>query len=144
MKNKISVFQMIPHLAGAVVVVAAFILIFGRMSVNIMIYELDGGIGIESPDGHLYDIIYEDIEELKLVYLPETYGKCVDGISEKEFSYGTWKNESWGEYELCVKDEVKEAIWICTNGRILVFNFEGSQPTKELYEELKKKWRKLK
>lgn len=127
------------HLLGVVAAAAIFLAVFGKWSVKTGVYAAEGGIRLEMPSGSTCEIIYEDITELKLISLPDDYGVCIDGDRKKGCSYGVWENDDWGSYTLCVKDDVPDAVWIRQGNDIIVFNYEGSKPTKSFYEALQKK-----
>lgn len=129
----------IVHLLGVVVIAGIFLGIFGKFSAKTDISSIDGGIALVDPSGSSREIIYSRVTELSLISLPESYGTCLEGASEKGYRYGLWENEDWGQYTLCVKENAKKAIWVRQGDEILVFNYEGDKPTESFYEALKKK-----
>lgn len=138
-KEQLTPVKMILHLLSVIVIVSLFLLLFGRVSGRTGVQSIDGGIAVVDPSGKTYEILYADVTEVELIALPESPGSCVDGASARGYSYGTWENDDWGRFDLCIKDDVKEAVRICQGDEIFIFNYEGSQSTKSFYEALQKK-----
>ncbi|MCD8122052.1 MAG: hypothetical protein LUE65_07425 [Clostridiales bacterium] len=129
--------QMILHLLSVIAIVAVFLFLFGKMSVQVTITASDGGIVVTDPQGREYPIRYAEVEELQLAELPQDYGACVDGETKRGYHYGIWQSDEWGEYFLCVRDAAKTAIRIRQGQSILILNYEGEQSTESLYEALR-------
>ena len=127
------------HLLGVAVIVAVFLIVFGKLSAKTGVSSIDGGIALVDPSGSALEIIYADVTELALISLPETYGFCIEGASEKGYRYGLWENEEWGKYRLCVKEDMKKAIKVRQKDQILIFNYEGNKTTESFFEALRKK-----
>jgi len=128
--------RMVLQLLWSIAIVAAFLVLFGRMSASINISSIENGISLIDPDGGVYEVIYVDIELIQLIELPEDYGACVDGETSKGFSYGLWQNDEWGTYSLCVKNSVEKAVFISQSGKALVFNYEGIASTESFYNAM--------
>jgi len=124
------------RLLWIVAIVAVFITLFGHTSAAISVSSIEKGISLTDPQGGVYEVLYEDIELIQLIELPENYGTCIEGETDKGFSYGSWKNDAWGTYSLCVRNSVREAIFISQKNGVLVFNYEGTTSTESFYQEL--------
>lgn len=124
------------HMLGVVCIVGLILLVFGKTKDTVEISATAGGIFLTDPGGCSYEIIYEDISDIRLVQLSENYGKCLEGGSENGFNYGVWENEEWGRYFLCVREAVGRAVYVCQKGNIFIFNYEGAESTENFYKAL--------
>lgn len=138
-KEQFTPAKVILHLVSVIVIVSLFLLLFGRVSGRTGIQSIDGGIAVVDPSGKTYEILYVEVTEVELIDLPENLGVCIDGASARGYSYGVWENDDWGRFDLCIKDDVKEAVRIRQGDEIFIFNYEGSQSTESFYDALLKK-----
>lgn len=111
----------------------------------VLVYTFTGGsVGISldfgedslalAASGYDWDIPYADIVSLELTRLPDT-GSCIDGTDRRSLACGTWENETWGRYTLCVKPDIENCIIITmTDGRVYVLNYENQESTNELHK----------
>lgn len=135
-KTEKGIMRMLTQLLGVVVIVAVFLIVFGRMSGKTGVNVTEGGIVLTDLEGGTAEIIYADITELELIALPEDYGECIEGGSKGGFTYGMWKNDAWGSYRLCVKDKVPEAILVRQGDGLIIFNYEGDESTESFFAAL--------
>ena len=78
-------------------------------------------------------IPYAQIQSLESAELPDV-GTRVDGIEKRTLCCGTWKNESWNEYILCINPKLDSCIIVTMNsGDVYVLNYENSDSTDQLY-----------
>ena len=64
-------------------------------------------------------------------------GVCIDGGSEKGYTYGIWKNGEFGEYTLHVLTKVQAYMILTeTDGSTVVVNFENAQTTEAFSQNL--------
>jgi hypothetical protein len=61
-------------------------------------------------------------------------GKFVSGIETKKYSFGVWKNDEFGEYNLCIYSNVEKYIVVETTTNIFVFNIESDDATDSFYQ----------
>ena len=107
--------------------------VFSGGSVGI---SLDFGEDALTLSASNYDwlILYNQIETLELAKLPDT-GMLVDGTQNRTLRCGTWKNDLWGDYTLCIDPRIDTCIVITMkNGGIYVLNYENSDSTGQLYQ----------
>ncbi|MCC8102960.1 MAG: PH domain-containing protein [Clostridiales bacterium] len=90
---------------------------------------------ITMPDSTEVSLSFSDVTSMELVSDVD-YGSCVSGQSSDSCYYGTWENETWGSYALCVAPSIGSCILVETEEQILVFNFESASTTSALYESL--------
>lgn len=111
----------------------------------VLFYVFSGGsVGISldfgeealiiSASDYDWTIPYDQIESLKLTELTNT-GVLVEGIDKRTLNCGTWKNDIWGEYVLCVNPNIDRCIVITIeNGDIFVLNYENGDSTEQLHK----------
>lgn len=119
-----------------------FILIVLAM---ILVYTLSGGsVGIWLDFGEdslaiaasNYDWIvpYDQIDSMELTLLSDP-GTLMEGIEKRTLCCGTWQNDVWGEYTLCVNPKIEQCIVLTMqSGQILAINYENSESTQSLYK----------
>ena len=79
-------------------------------------------------------IPYDQIESLELAEHPNT-GTLIDGVQKCTLHWGTWRNDLWGEYTLCIDPRIDSCIVITMkNGGIYVLNYENDGSTKQLHQ----------
>lgn len=91
---------------------------------------------VQAPDGQ---ISYADYAEVTAVSLLDTadYGTCLEGESTGRYFYGSWENEAWGEYDLCVYAKVPVCLVIESGSAgTLVVNCSSAEETEQLFELL--------
>lgn len=80
-------------------------------------------------------IPYEMVDHLELVEKPDM-GQPTDGHDDMILMIGTWENDTWGEYEMCVEIATDTCIIIhLTDGRIFVISRRDNEETAKVYEE---------
>lgn len=80
-------------------------------------------------------IPYEMVDHLELVEKPDM-GQPTDGHDDMILMIGTWENDTWGEYEMCVEIATDTCIVIhLTDGRIFVISRRDNEETAKVYEE---------
>ena len=87
-----------------------------------------------SASNYDWSIPYDQIESLELAPLPDM-GTLIDGVEKRNLCCGTWENEIWGEYILCLNPKIDSCIMITTdNGDIYVLNYENQEATQQLHK----------
>lgn len=107
--------------------------IFSGGSVGV---SLDFGEEALILSGSDYDwlIPYEQIESLELAEFYDV-GTMIDGIEKRTLCCGTWKNDTWGKYILCVNPKIDQCIVVTLNtGNIYVLNYENTDSTGQLHQ----------
>lgn len=90
-------------------------------SVDIFIHYDEDMLYVTSPRLNM-DIPHADVVSAQLTDLP-AFGVLVDGFEHTDYCTGIWKNDLWGEYDLCVLPNIEKCIVIqLKNGRTMVFN----------------------
>ena len=96
----------------------------------------EDGITLSGPGEFTVSVEFADVASIEF---REEFdrGNCIDGGSEKSYSYGTWENEEFGTYTLHVLTKVEACIVMTeTDGDIVVFNIESADTTKAFTENL--------
>ncbi|MCC8102839.1 MAG: hypothetical protein LIP11_11480 [Clostridiales bacterium] len=65
-----------------------------------------------------------------------TMGEAVETISEDRYIAGTWENEEWGTYVLCIKENLDSYLVVTTEETVFVFNYESEKTTESLCSAL--------
>lgn len=82
-------------------------------------------------------IRYNEIASAELVDLAEAGEKVQDGYDDDLIRTGVWKNNTWGEYTVCVDLDATQCIVAhLDDGRIFVFNRKNNETTADLFETL--------
>lgn len=104
---------------------ASYSLDFGDTSMTISASDEMGSIVIP----------YEDVQYIELL---DTYevGTMISGKSDRLLYYGVFQNELYGEYLLCVRPSVENAIRINMEDQVVIFNYESEEVTAELCDTM--------
>ena len=87
------------------------------------------------PEGEQVVICYEDVTDIRFEEAVD-FGECLSGGEKNGYSYGKWKNNRWGEYELCAEIKLECAVVMETEACIYALNAESYGTTKELARSL--------
>ena len=90
---------------------------------------------INYPDGNTAVLEYEDVERIVL-WEEISYGECLQGGLEDNLRYGTWKNSDFGEYQLCIENDVSCCVALYGAEKCFVINGESDETTRELAESI--------
>lgn len=91
-------------------------------------------LSITAPENYTYEVEYDEIVHLELVNEFEP-GTLISGGETRKYQWGTWKNDTWGEYTLCASKQIDNALILSlSNGETLVLNYESEQTTDTLLE----------
>ena len=87
-------------------------------------------------DKYSFSVPVEDIETISLTEDIDL-GECLTGEAGKKYSYGTWENTQYGQYQLCSLTKLTTYVVIEDNaGTYYVFNTENADTTTELCDAL--------
>ncbi len=107
--------------------------VFSGGSVGISLDFGEDSLSVSASD-YDWTIPYDHIESLELAGLPDL-GIQMEGIERNKLSCGTWKNDAWGEYTLCVNPKNHQCIVVVMDdGDIFVLNYENSDSTEQLHK----------
>ena len=121
-------------LALWVIVIAVFAVFFQpRRPVRAEAEE--GSLAITGASGYTAVIRYEDVTGMELRDSLD-YGTKLDGTDSRKEKSGTWENDEFGTYELCVSAKFPTCIVLTTEAGTTVVNFESERSTRSLYEAL--------
>jgi hypothetical protein len=112
---------------------------------GILIYLLTKnteGISVAVKDDHLalshslgasFDIIFKDILSVTETQALEL-GQNVSGTQAQDYRFGVWKNDEFGEYNLCIYANVERYIVVKTTTATFVFNLDSADATDSFYK----------
>lgn len=120
--------------AFAVLILAVVLFyVFSGGSVGISLDFGETGLTLSASDQDWY-IPYDQIETLELTELPDS-GTCLQGTEKRRLCCGTWENEAWGKYTLCVDPRIDACIVVTLkDGGRYVLNYENADSTRELHQ----------
>jgi hypothetical protein len=117
----------------ALLILGLIIYGFSPKSGGIEINIDDDSMTINGPGSNVvYRVEYSDIVSMALVDSFER-GKCVSGAGTKTYSFGTWTNDRFGDYSLCVQNNIRRCIIVESPCGVTVFNFESNNATNSFY-----------
>lgn len=120
--------------ANTIILVLIFVGVFLYNVVNpremVTIQVEDTALILGGYEDITYEIPLDAINELSYVEEAE-YPE-----ESKSILHGTYSNERWGEYILCVNGKVPACIVMETERGTYVFNYDNENTTKALYEAL--------
>lgn len=99
---------------------------------------LDEELVVQGSSGGAVRITYSEIQYAELRESLD-YGVVVRGEDGKRERSGIWKNEEFGEYQLCVDAKIKSCIVLHMKSGIQVVNIESDQSTASLYDAILKR-----
>lgn len=77
---------------------------------------------------------YDSIDSLELVELTDA-GTLISGGENRSYFWGTWENDTWGQYTLCAAKKVDTAILITTQDHeLIVFDDYSNDTTAEMFQ----------
>ena len=95
-------------------------------------FELEGDLFVlHGPEEFTATV---DLKQLRSIETRDKFspGTCLDGKEDYGYSYGTWENEEFGQYQLCKLTKVSTCVVMTDEaGNVTVFNFESTQMTEE-------------
>ena len=101
----------------------------GSVGISLDFGAEDLTVSVEKQD---WSIPCEQIVSLKLTEAEE-FGILPEGSENRTLHYGTYENEVWGQYHLCIDPRIESCIVIETNSGFFVLNYENEESTQQLY-----------
>ena len=116
-----------------IIIVIAFSIFSAVRSGTHTYLDLDENtLTVIAPEGFSYVLDYDDFTGIELIDKFEP-GTMVSGGDTRKYQWGTWENEIWGEYTLCVSKRIDNALLIShSDGETLVLNYESNKTTESL------------
>lgn len=96
----------------------------------------EDGLSITYPDGTTISVPYDTVNDISFSE-GIRYGEAVTGGTEKQYRYGTWNNEEFGDYQLFTHVDFHHCIIFDTDNGFVVINFESNDTTAALYESVR-------
>ena len=117
----------------SIILLVMLAFLFLDSSVDILVNYDEEMLYVTSPRLNM-DIRNADVVSVELADMPDL-GEMVEGYAHETYCTGVWKNEDWGEYDLCVLPGLPQCIKVeLSSGRIMVFTCSTEAKTAELYE----------
>ncbi|MCD7956414.1 MAG: hypothetical protein LUG93_11840 [Lachnospiraceae bacterium] len=119
-----------------VVLVAVFYALGIFRSATVKVEIEDEVFSVYYKDEIVIQFAKDEIQSAELVYT-FTEGEASDVISEEKYTVGTWENDEWGLYTVCVKQSINSYIVVTTEEEeVFVFNYESADSTESMCEAL--------
>lgn len=91
----------------------------------------DEAVDINSTRYYYMNIPYDMVDSIELVEMPDA-GEVVNGKYDMTVRYGQWKNDTWGEYVVCMDPDATNCIVVhLDDGRTFVFSRRNNEKTAE-------------
>ncbi len=96
-------------------------------------------------EDEVFTITYEDEtvvqfskEEIRSAEYMESFtrGTAAETIAEGKYTVGTWENDEWGSYTLCIRESVEGYVVVTTEESVFVFNYESKDTTEAMCSAL--------
>ncbi len=111
------------------VLILLYIFFGGSVGISLDFGEDALAISAEKQD---WNIPYEQIISLELTDA-EDFGTLLNGTEKRTLHYGSYENDSWGQYNLCIDPRIETCIVIETTNGFFVLNYENGESTQQLY-----------
>jgi hypothetical protein len=104
-----------------------------RKTEGISIAVNDDTLSFAHSSGDSFEINYQDI--LSVEETPDLDpGIHISGIKTEKSKFWIWENNKFGEYTLCINNNIKRYIIVKTFDGIFVFNLESLDATDAFYK----------
>ena len=116
-------------LAAAIVALGTAALAGDRLRAGGMQLEFaPDALIVTAPDRSATTVAYADIRRVTLYTNPD-YGACARGGQQAGCWYGTWRNDQWQTYRLCVHPRVHSCVTLETVDGLFAFNASSEGET---------------
>lgn len=117
-----------------IIFVALIVMTVFDTSVEILVDCRDDVLQITSPRLNI-DIRHQDVLSLELVDMPPFGTKIGDSYEHEAYCAGTWENNDWGRYTLCVIPGNAKCILVeVENSGFVVFSCTTDEETIKLFD----------
>lgn len=136
-RQKIKALVPIKHIAFILVLFAVTMLIFYfDTSEDVKITFSETQMDVKHDRKYTMSVPYDIIDSARLTELPEG-GKKLAGGDNMVVRYGTWENDTWGEYYICADLDATLCIELTLNdGRTFVISRKNNDETTAVFHQL--------
>ena len=120
-------------LISIVVIVAVYSFAGGGGKMDLDIGEHELSVAYEDFSA---TVNYEDVTAIELVEVSD-FGAPVDGGSDKSCRWGTWKNDTWGEYAQYSLTSTSKGVLLYLRDGYFLLSYESGESTELLSEMLR-------
>lgn len=121
-----------------VLLIATLLIIFwGQGSKQVLLEFQDHSMILSAPEEESFrlSIAYTDIFHMELLSEFD-FGNCISGTDLEDHKNGHWTNDAFGDYTLCIYVDIPAYILLDTVEGTVVFNYESSDTTQQLFHAL--------
>lgn len=118
----------------SLILVVLIVMIAFDTDVDILVNYDEEMLQITSPRLNI-DIEHQHVVSVDLIDMPEFGTMVGDSYEHEAYNAGTWENDAWGAYTLCVIPGNAKCILVeVKNDGFVVFSCTTDQKTAELFE----------
>ena len=133
MQNKLSSVPKKELIFISIVLVVLIVMIVLDTDVEILVNYDEEMLQITSPRLNI-DIEHAHVLDVQLIDMPAFGTKIGDSYEHEAYCAGTWENDTWGSYTLCVIPGNQKAIVVeVANDGFVVFNCTTDEKTETLF-----------
>lgn len=111
------------------ILILLYIFFGGSVGISLDFGEEALAISAEKQD---WSLPYDQIISLELADAAD-FGVPLNSTEKRTLHYGSYENDSWGQYNLCIDPRIETCIVIETTNGFFVLNYENEESTQQLY-----------
>ena len=135
MKNFFSGISRRDFLFISLILIVLLAMIFLDTSVDILVDIEDTVLQITSPRLNV-DIEHSHVVSVELIDMPAFGTKVGDSYEHERYCAGTWNNNDWGAYTLCVIPTNSKCVLVeVENDGFVVFSCTTDEKTEKLFDD---------
>lgn len=133
MKNKLGPVSKKDMSFISIVLVVLIVMIAFDTDVDILVNYDEEMLQVTSPRLNI-DIEHAHVLSVELIDMPAFGTKIGDSYEHEAYNAGTWENDDWGAYTLCVIPTNQKCILVRMDFTTVVFSCTTDEKTVELFE----------
>ena len=119
----------------SLILIALGVMILCDSDVDILVNYDEEMLQITSPRLNV-DIEHAHVNQIALIDMPDFGTKVGDSYEHDAYCAGTWENETWGAYTLCVIPTNSKCILVeVENDGFVVFTCTTDEKTEKLFDD---------
>ena len=111
------------------ILILLYIFFGGSVGISLDFGEEALAISAEKQD---WSLPYDQIISLELADAAD-FGVPLSSTEKRTLHYGSYENDSWGQYNHCIDPRIETCIVIETTNGFFILNYENEESTQQLY-----------